>query len=173
MQISSIRQDYVIDFLHSASHHSTNFEFTRTVSKVLAPVVENRKVMKIMHGCDNDLVVIRSILGLNFVNFVDTARVDMEIHRHINIRGLAVLVKEYLREHVNKDYQVSEWRIRPIPNSMLDYSRRDSFVLLSLAEVMLNSVPEEKLREVLMNSCRFARRNRKHSQPLIRNLEAV
>ena len=82
-----------------------------------------------MHGADNDLCVIRSILHISFINFIDTARVDVELRKQQNIRGLSTLVKQYLKEHMSKDYQVSEWRIRPIPSSMIDYARRDSMVL--------------------------------------------
>lgn len=90
-----------------------------------------------MHGSDNDLCVIKSVLKISFVNFIDTARIDIEIRKHQNIRGLAALVKEYLNQFMNKDYQVSEWRIRPIPPSMIDYARRDSLVLPFLARKML------------------------------------
>lgn len=99
-----------------------------------------------MHGSDNDLCVIKSILNLSFVNFIDTARIDVDIRKQQNIRGLATLVSEYLNEFMSKDYQVSEWRIRPIPISMLDYARRDSMVLPFLARKLLFKVEDERLR---------------------------
>ena len=99
-----------------------------------------------MHGSDNDLCIIRSILKINFLNFIDTARVDVEIRKQQNIRGLATLVKEYLNEHMSKDFQVSEWKLRPIPNSMIDYARRDSLVLPFLTKQMLNDQPLEQLK---------------------------
>jgi|688.fasta_scaffold1053179_2 hypothetical protein len=60
-----------------------------------------------MHGSDNDLCVIKSILNISFLNFIDTARIDVEIRKQQNIRGLATLVSDYLDEHMSKDYQVS------------------------------------------------------------------
>lgn len=53
----------------------------------------NPKIMKIMHGSDNDLCVIKSVLKFSFLNFLDTARVDIELRKQQNIRGLATLVK--------------------------------------------------------------------------------
>jgi ribonuclease D len=129
--------------------------------------------MKIMHGSDNDLCVIRSVLKLNFLNFLDTARIDVEIRKQQNIRGLATLVKEYLKEHMSKDYQVSEWRIRPIPSSMIDYARRDPLVLPFLTAVMLHLLPLEELKEVLIAGCRHARKNKKTSQPLIKSIQTL
>jgi ribonuclease D len=51
-----------------------------------------------------------------------------------------MLVSEYLHEFMSKDYQVSEWRIRPIPSSMIDYARRDSMVLPYLARKLISLV---------------------------------
>jgi ribonuclease D len=39
-----------------------------------------------------------------------------------------------------KDYQVSEWRIRPLPFSMLEYARRDSMVLPFLARKLVGLI---------------------------------
>ncbi len=105
-------------------------------------IAYNSKITKIMHGSDNDLCVIKSVLKFSFLNFLDTARVDVEIRKQQNIRGLATLVKDYLNEHMSKDYQVSEWRIRPIPASMIEYARKDSLVLPFLARVMLSLLPQ-------------------------------
>ena len=70
-------------------------------------VAYNRKIMKIMHGSDNDLFVIRSVLKFSFLNFIDTARLEMELKQRHNIRGLASLVGEYLNSFMSKDYQIS------------------------------------------------------------------
>ena len=101
-------------------------------------IAYNRKIMKIMHGSDNDLCVIRSVLKFSFLNFIDSARLEMELKQRSNIRGLAALVEEYLGEHMSKDYQVSEWKIRPLPSSMIEYSRRDSLVLPFLVKTVMN-----------------------------------
>lgn len=83
-----------------------------------------------MHGADNDLVLIRSLFGLCLVNFVDTSRLDIDLRENKNdLRGLATLVREYMGVVMNKEYQVSEWRIRPIPKAMLQYARKDSMIL--------------------------------------------
>lgn len=172
MQISSTGQDYIIDFLTSAHSHQSSQEFIDAVRTVLQPIAYDPTIIKIMHGSDNDLCVIKSVLKFSFLNFLDTARIDVELRKQQNIRGLAMLVKEYLGEFMSKDYQVSEWRIRPIPASMLEYARRDSFVLPFLAKTMIDLLPEEKIKEVWIAGCRQAKRNRKTSQPLVRSLKA-
>lgn len=44
-----------------------------------------------MHGSDNDLYILRSVLKLNFLNFIDTARIDIELTQKNQIRGLSTL----------------------------------------------------------------------------------
>lgn len=140
MQISSLHEDFIIDFLTSASTHEESYTFIQAVKAAFAPIAYSSMIAKVMHGADNDLCVIKSLLNLSFINFIDTARIDVEIRRQQNIRGLAVLLGEYLHEFMSKDYQVSEWRIRPIPSSMIDYARRDSMVLPFLARRLLSLV---------------------------------
>ena len=60
---------------------------------MLTAIAYDAKIMKIMHGSDNDLCVLKSVLKLSFVNFVDTARIDIELRKKQNIRGLATLVQ--------------------------------------------------------------------------------
>ena len=77
MQISTPSKDYIIDFLDSAHSHQSNCSFTTAVSAALRPVAHDRRVMKVMHGSDNDLCVIKAVLNLSFLNFLDTARLDL------------------------------------------------------------------------------------------------
>jgi ribonuclease D len=81
MQISSLREDYIIDFLSSAKQHHSYLEFTNAVRQILTPIAVNPNIMKVMHGSDNDLCVIKSVLKFSFLNFVDTARVDVELRK--------------------------------------------------------------------------------------------
>ena len=106
MQVSSPKEDFIIDFLTSAQANNSQ-AFIDAVRKALIKTAYDPKITKIMHGSDNDLCIIKSVLKFSFLNFLDTARLDVELRKQQNIRGLATLVKEYLGEHMSKDYQVS------------------------------------------------------------------
>lgn len=108
------------------------------LKQVLKPLLHNENILKIMHGADNDLVLIKSCFNLTPINFIDTSRFDLELKEQSDLRGLATLVKEYLGINMSKEYQVSEWRIRPIPKVMLDYARKDSFILPYLLKAMID-----------------------------------
>jgi exosome complex exonuclease RRP6 len=112
--------------------------------KYLKPLAYDGKILKIMHGSDNDIWIIKSVFNISFVNFIDTSRLDLELKIKGSIRALATLSAEYLETYMPKDYQVSEWKIRPIPEAMIDYARRDSMVLPFLLRKILKLVNEDK-----------------------------
>ena len=87
------------------------------------------------------------------------------------VRGLAILAKEYLNITMSKDHQISEWKIRPLPASMIDYARRDSMVMPVLVHKLLKSFDKiEDLKESIINGLRISKKNKKVNQPLIKNI---
>ena len=44
--------------------------------------------------------------------------------------SLAWLLKHYCGVNANKQYQLADWRIRPLPEEMLQYAREDTHYLL-------------------------------------------
>ena len=75
---------------------------------------------------------------------------------------------------MSKEYQVSEWRIRPIPKVMLDYARKDSLILIWLLPTMLEKLPKsETIRDIVLSACKQVRRNKKTSQPLISGITST
>ena len=67
------------------------------------PILYNPQIVKIMHGADNDIVLLKSLFNLSLINFIDTSRLDIELRETGNdLRGLATLVKEYLGANMSK-----------------------------------------------------------------------
>eukprot|EP01022_Parablepharisma_sp_SALTPOND_P020987 TRINITY_DN395_c0_g1_i12.p1 TRINITY_DN395_c0_g1~~TRINITY_DN395_c0_g1_i12.p1 ORF type:complete len:285 (+),score=15.44 TRINITY_DN395_c0_g1_i12:497-1351(+) len=50
--------------------------------------------------------------------------------------SLAYLLSKYCRVRLNKKYQLSDWRIRPLPKDMLKYAREDTHYLLYLYDIL-------------------------------------
>jgi hypothetical protein len=46
-----------------------------------------------MHGSDHDLYILKSCFNVSFINFLDSSRIDIDLKKHISIRGLATLTK--------------------------------------------------------------------------------
>lgn len=89
----------------------------------------------------------------------------------LSVRGLATLVKEYLNIPMSKDHQISEWKIRPIPATMIEYARRDSMIMPFLVHRQLKLFDRlEDLKDSIINGFRMAKKNKKPQQPLIKKL---
>lgn len=84
-QISSLSEDFIIDCL--------NVDLM-AIKKHIAPLLYNDKILKIMHGADNDLILTKSLFNLSVINFIDTSRLDIELRENkFDLRGLATLAK--------------------------------------------------------------------------------
>lgn len=77
MQLSTLKEDYIIDFLTSSKDHESSAFFKEAIKKALTPIAYSKDIVKIMHGSDNDLCVIKSFFNISFLNFIDTARIDV------------------------------------------------------------------------------------------------
>ena len=100
LQISSPETDLLIDCL------SSDLSLKR-ISSFLKPLFHNPKILKLMHGADNDLVLLKSNFNLSVVNFLDTARLDLELIKKNNLRGLGTICNEYTGIKMPKQHQVS------------------------------------------------------------------
>ena len=121
VQISSIQDDIIIDVLKIGS---------KNVGEALACIFENKNYVKLFHGCDTDLKLLKSNLELNLVNIFDTANAYMKLSEVKISPSLSYLSKKFLSVELDKSFQTADWRIRPLPQKMIDYARKDSSTLI-------------------------------------------
>lgn len=122
LQISLVEADYVIDCIYLREH----------IGRCLGAVFNSWDVIKLFHGCDSDLKWLKNDFDIDCVRIFDTARADMLLNGSGQAASLGTLAQRHLDVTLDKSYQVSDWRVRPLPPSMLDYARKDSCVLLYL-----------------------------------------
>lgn len=166
-QISSLTDDYIVDCL------SVNL---KAMKKYIQPLLYNQNIIKIMHGSDNDLILVKSLFNLSLINFIDTSRLDIELRENkFDLRGLATLTQQYMGIAMSKEYQVSEWRIRPIPKAMLQYAKKDSAILPFLLVKMMDKISNdtERIRQMIVGGCKQVRKNKKATQPLISGVRTL
>ena len=60
----------------------------------------------------------------------------METSKRINYLSLEKIVNMLLGVHMDKFYQMADWRIRPLPQGMLDYARGDSRYLIAIFSIL-------------------------------------
>lgn len=99
MQISTRTEDFLIDTLALRAHlHLLNECFT------------NPNIVKVLHGAKMDIEWLQKDFGVYVVNLFDTYHAShaLEMGGH----GLAYLLQHYCNIHVDKKYQLADWRIR-------------------------------------------------------------
>lgn len=129
MQISTRDEDFIIDTLE-----------LRNDLYILNEVFTDPAILKIFHGADMDIGWLQRDLGLYVVNMFDTgqaARV-LNMGRH----SLAHLLQLYCNVQADKQFQLADWRIRPLPEELMKYAREDTHYLLYIYDRMKKELIE-------------------------------
>nr|CAD7404572.1 unnamed protein product [Timema poppensis] len=120
MQISTRDTDYIIDTLELRDKlHCLNDVFT------------NPSVVKVW-------VIV-------FTNHVCTLSTCFDTHQAAKALdfphlSLAYLLQHYCKVTANKQYQLADWRIRPLPKELRNYAREDTHYLLYIYDTMKNAL---------------------------------
>lgn len=133
------RQDYLVDTL--ALWHS--------IRSYLTPVFSNPNIIKVMHGADSDMSWLQRDFGIYVVNLLDTGRASRLLK--LSSFGLAYLLKTYTGVDADKTHQLSDWRQRPLPESMLVYAKMDTHYLLDIAQHLLWDIEHHSSPEVTLD----------------------
>nr|CAD7263162.1 unnamed protein product [Timema shepardi] len=140
MQISTRDTDYIIDTLELRDKlHCLNDVFTNpSVVKVWVIVFTNHGVVKVFHGADHDVEWLQRDLSVYLVNLFDTHQAAKALDfPHLS---LAYLLQHYCKVTANKQYQLADWRIRPLPKELRNYAREDTHYLLYIYDTMKNAL---------------------------------
>jgi len=126
-------------------------------SRLGALFVDARKV-KVFHGGENDIGLMRSQWGFDFSNTFDTMAAS-QILGHKGV-GLAAALERHFEVQISKKYQKADWRIRPLPKDQADYARIDVRYLIALRECLLDELEElGRVEEAESEFERIARAN--------------
>ncbi|KAM6371711.1 exosome complex component 10 isoform 2-T2 [Pluvialis apricaria] len=117
MQISTRTEDFIIDTLE-----------LRSDMNILNETFTDPAIVKVLHGADSDVEWLQKDFGLYLVNMFDTHQAArlLNLGRH----SLDHLLKLYCNIDADKQYQLADWRIRPLPEEMIRYARDDTHYLL-------------------------------------------
>lgn len=120
----------------------------------LRSIFADEKIVKIMHGCDTDIKYLVADLNMPTLGLFDTARAmsflqkvpklkeikkegRYQINRHVNLISLENLTKSFVGLEMDKYFQVSDWRVRPLLQGMMDYARNDSHYLIAIYVMLI------------------------------------
>lgn len=161
MQISTRHQDWIVDTLKP----------WRRKLQCLNEVFADPSIVKVLHGAFMDIIWLQRDLGLYLVGLFDTHYAA----RALGYSGgsLAFLLKKFVNVDAQKQYQLADWRIRPLPQELLDYARSDTHYLLYIFDCMRNELIErsdfsapdhekDKIWDVLQKSSETALKRYEH-----------
>ncbi|XP_058118506.1 exosome component 10 [Anopheles ziemanni] len=130
MQLSTRTKDYIVDTLK-----------LRDELHVLNEVFTDRKKLKVLHGAFSDVDWLQRDLGLYLVNMFDTAEAARVLQ--FSRIGLQFLLKHYCKIDTDKALQLADWRIRPLPETFIEYARKDTHYLLYICDRLRNELLEK------------------------------
>ncbi|VDP49695.1 unnamed protein product [Soboliphyme baturini] len=127
MQISTRDEDYLVDTLQLWRHmHVLNDPFT------------DPNILKVLHGPRQDIQWLQRDFSIYVVNMFDTG----QAMRYLGFQrlSLAYLLKRYLDKDIDKQYQLADWRLRPLPEDLQLYAREDTHYLLYCCDMLTNEL---------------------------------
>ena len=140
IQITARNRDFIVDPLSLWSE-------MQGLNRVFA----NPNIVKILHGARMDILWLQRDLGLYIVNLFDTfvASRLLGLPKH----GLAYLLQKYADFHAQKQYQLADWRVRPLPQELIDYARADTHYLIYVYQQMRHELLKRDLwKQAITNS---------------------
>jgi exosome complex exonuclease RRP6 len=131
MQISTREKDWIVDTLKP----------WRRKLECLNEVFADPNILKVLHGAYMDIVWLQRDLGLYVVGLFDTFHAARALG--YPGAGLAYLLERIVQFKAQKQYQLADWRIRPLGPELFEYARADTHFLLYVYDNMRNELIEK------------------------------
>jgi ribonuclease D len=123
---------------------------------VLARLFADPSIVKVFHGGENDIGLLRDRWSLEFSNVFDTMAAS-QVLGHDGY-GLAAVMERHFDVHLSKKFQKADWRVRPLPDDQAEYARLDVRYLISLRERLQEELVElERVEEAESEFLRISR----------------
>ena len=136
MQISTRDKDWIVDTLKPWREHL----------QVLNEVFTDPNILKVFHGSSMDMIWLQRDLGLYVVGLFDTYYACEALQ--FPGRGLKFLLQKFANFEAQKQYQMADWRTRPLPWELIDYARSDTHYLLYIYDMVRNMLIKQSTPQV-------------------------
>ncbi|KAL6150021.1 exosome nuclease subunit [Exserohilum turcicum] len=159
MQISTRDKDWIVDTLKP----------WRRKLECLNEVFADPNILKVLHGAYMDIMWLQRDLGIYVVGLFDTFHAARALG--YPTASLAYLLQRHVNFTAQKQYQLADWRIRPLSPELFEYARADTHFLLYVYDNMRNELVEKsdfdnpdknKVRDVLEKSKETALQRYEH-----------
>ena len=135
IQIRTQKKSYLIDMISNQ-----NMDF-----KQLREILKNKNILKVIHSARQDIEVLLYSFNLIVWPIFDTQLAYLLAYNENNI-GYTNLVEKLFKIKLSKKYQQSNWEMRPLSKSQIDYAENDVKFLPKIHEIILKEI--RKKREI-------------------------
>jgi len=118
IQFSTTKKDYLVDPLAIDD------------LSLLAPIFASKRIEKIFHAAEYDVIMLKRDFGFRFENLFDTMLAARILGW--DEQGLGSILKNEFGVRLNKRYQRANWGKRPLPVDMQTYAQLDTHYLIPL-----------------------------------------
>ncbi|KAL7299875.1 hypothetical protein TKK_0007207 [Trichogramma kaykai] len=138
IQISTRDTDYIIDTLSLRSElHVLNDIFTKPT------------ILKVFHSAEMDIIWLQRDFSLYVVNMFDTQKAAKKLEFPLSLSYLLTTCCQLnIDKNSKKNFQMSDWRKRPLTKSLLKYAREDTHYLLYIKDVLTNALIENNKEDL-------------------------
>ena len=139
LQIKTARKIFIFDF----------FEKEKFDLSKLKEIFRNKKILKVIHSCRQDL----EVLFLNFdiiINPVFDTQIAYSLVSGTENIGYTSLVKTVVKKNLNKELQVSDWSKRPLTKMQLQYAANDVEYLNHIYKFLSTQLIKKK-KKIIFN----------------------
>ena len=133
IQIRTQKKSYLIDMISNQ-----NMDF-----KQLREILKNKNILKVIHSARQDIEVLLYSFNLIVWPIFDTQLAYLLAYNENNI-GYTNLVEKLLKIKLSKKYQQSNWEMRPLSKSQIDYAENDVKFLPKIHEIILREIRKKR-----------------------------
>ena len=133
IQIRTQKKSYLIDMI---SNQNMNF-------KQLREILKNKNILKVIHSARQDIEVLFYSFNLIVWPIFDTQLAYLLAYNENNI-GYTNLVEKLFKIKLSKKYQQSNWEMRPLSKSQIDYAENDVKFLPKIHEIILREIRKKR-----------------------------
>lgn len=107
--------------------------------KILAPLFEDESIVKVFHACDQDVEILYHEVGVTPKPLFDT-QVAAALLGHPKQVGYGALVHSICGVSLRKADSFTDWSVRPLTESQLDYAADDVVYLAKMYDPMVEKL---------------------------------
>lgn len=139
MQISTRDEDFLVDTLK-----------LRSELHILNEIFTDFTLTKVLHGAEFDIEWLQKDFGIYVVNMFDTGQAARQLlYPHYS---LSYLLQKFCQINAQKQYQLADWRVRPLSEGMVKYAREDTRYLLFIYDRIKNELIKQSLDKDINSS---------------------